>query len=283
MALVVYGHRNKEKQNDTQKGISNRFTGYTDCLSASSNEKLMKSWFRKKTMHKIQNQTVIPELDAVEKAIAECYIDSGVTADKVSVKYDLKSEEIVMTYLDENGSWDQHPFHELSDGFRNTMSLVTDIAYRMAVLNPQLLDDVIAKTPGVIIIDEIDQHLHPKWQKSILKSLTRIFPKVQFIVTTHSPSVIASTMSHQLILLDENGCHYIDSSFGKDANSVLSEIMGVYPRPEAVQLLLNRFYSSLDEEDYVKAKSLLDELKGLVGEDNTDFVGAQTMLDFETV
>lgn len=272
----------KDNQNDLDSKVSNRFNGYQDCLSSSSNEKLMRKWFSTMTLHRLQEQIEVPELTAVEKAIAECFVDSGVIADKVKVRFGIKSGEMEIIYLDEDGFWQKHPFHELSDGFKNTMSLVADIAYRMAVLNPQLLDNAIKKTPGIVLIDEIDQHLHPKWQRSILKSLMKIFPKVQFIVTTHSPSVIASAISSQLIILDEDGCHYPGNSYGKDSNSILSEIMDVAPRPDDIQKRLNEFYQYLDEEKFEQAEKLLDDLVEYVGEDNSDVISARVALDFET-
>lgn len=272
----------KEKQGKTQKKMSNRFAGYVDCLSSSSNEKLMIKWFEKMTYQQLQDDVKVPELTAVENAVAECFLDSGISADAVKVRYRVKSEEIEIVYRDKDGKWQKHPFHELSDGFRNTMSLVADIAYRMAVLNPQLLEKVVKETPGIVIIDEIDQHLHPQWQRVILKSLTKIFPKVQFMVSTHSPSVIASAQKDQLILLGEDGCSYPENTFGKDSNSVLSEIMEVNPRPDEVQNKLDKFNQMLDEEKFEEAKELLDELTVLLGEDNSDVIGARVALDFET-
>lgn len=272
----------KEKQDRTKKRMSNRFAGYIDCLSSSSNEKLMIKWFEKMTYQQLQDDVELPELTAVEKAVAECFLDSGILADSVKVRYRVKSEEIEIVYRDKDGKWHKHPFHELSDGFRNTMSLVADIAYRMAVLNPQLLENVVKETPGIVIIDEIDQHLHPQWQRAILKSLMRIFPNVQFIVSTHSPSVIASAKKNQLILLGEDGCSYPENTFGKDSNSVLSEIMEVNPRPDEVQCKLDEFNQMLDEEKFEQAKVLLNELTAMLGEDNSDVVSAKVALDFET-
>lgn len=74
----------------------------------------------------------------------------------------------------------------MSDGYRGTLSLFADIAYRMAMLNPALGDRVL-KTPGVVMIDKIDLHLHSRWQARILEGFVRIFPNVQFIVTRHLP------------------------------------------------------------------------------------------------
>lgn len=273
----------REKNNAIEKNLKNRLSGYIDCLSSMSNEKLMIKWFQKMTMQELQDGEKIPELTAVETAVSQCYKGSGITADNVKVRFNIKSNELEITYLDEDGKKQKHPFHELSDGFKNTLSLVADIAYRMAVLNPQFLSDVIRKTTGVVIIDEIDQHLHPKWQKNILKNLMTIFPKVQFIVTTHSPSVISSAKKHQLIVLDDGDVHYYDDEiYGKDVNSVLSEIMEVNARPDDIELEFSKFYDYLEDEKYDKAREVLDELSKLLGHSDNGVISATVALDFET-
>ena len=273
----------KEKQADIASEISNRFGGYVDCLSASSNEKLMIKWFKKMTMIQVQEETEIPELTAVRTAIAECYKSGDLISSDVDVRYSLKSDELEIIYIDKDGNKQKQPFHELSDGYKNTLSLVGDIAYRMAVLNPQLLGEVTKKTPGVVLIDEVDQHLHPLWQKNILRCLMQIFPKVQFVVTTHSPSIISSAINSNLILLDNDGCHYYGrDAYGKDVNSVLYEIMGAGYRPDEIESKLKEFNDCLDRRDFDKAKNILDELTDLLGEKNTDVVNAKIAYDFET-
>ena len=104
--------------------------------------------------------------------------------------------------------------------------LAADIAYRMAALKPQLLGNVCRETDGVVLIDEVDLHLHPTWQQRILGDLTEIFPKVQFIVSTHAPAVINTVKSENIILLDD-GMAYEPSGevHGKDTNTIISGIM----------------------------------------------------------
>lgn len=195
----------QENNSENKQTFSNRFDGYIDSLSALSNEKLLIKWFKKMTLIQAQEETLLPELSAVRKAISECYKSGNKTMSDTDVKFNLKSDELEIIYTDQDGKKQRQPFRELSDGYRNTLSLVGDIAFRMAALNPQMLGEVTAKTPGIVLIDEIDQHLHPYWQKNILNCLTRIFPKVQFIVTTHSPNVISSALGTNLILLDDTG------------------------------------------------------------------------------
>ena len=275
--------QNKDKKIANEKEMNNRFGGYVDCLSALSNEKLMIKWFKKMTMIQVQEETEIPELTAVRTAIAECYKSGDLISSDVDVRYSLKSDELEIIYTDKDGIKQKQPFHELSDGYKNTLSLVGDIAYRMAVLNPQLLGEVTKKTPGIVLIDEVDQHLHPLWQKNILRCLMQIFPKVQFVVTTHSPSIISSAINSNLILLDNDGCHYYGKdAYGKDVNSVLYEIMGSGYRPDEIESKLKEFNDCLDRRDFEKAKNILDELTDLLGEKNTDVVNAKIAYDFET-
>ena len=112
--------------------------------------------------------------------------------------------------------------NDLSDGYRSTLSMIADIAYRMAILNPQLFDDVLTQTPGVVLIDEVDLHLHPLWQQRILKDLMNIFPNVQFIVTTHAPAVIGSVKKENLLVLTDNRTAFMPvcEVYGSDANSI---------------------------------------------------------------
>lgn len=272
----------REKAMSSEMKHRNRFSGYVDCLSSMSNEKLMIKWFNKMTMQQLQDGEIIPELATVEEAVARCFEGSGIVANDIKVRFNIKSNELEITYIDHDGKKIKQPFHELSDGYKNTLSLVADIAYRMAVLNPQLLSDVVRKTSGIIIIDEIDQHLHPKWQKNILKTLKSIFPKIQFIVSTHSPSVISSASENELMVLNEGNITRFNKIYGKDINSVLIEIMDVKSRPDDVEKKLNSFYEYLDKENYSKAKEILDELSELLGENNNDVVKANVAFDFES-
>lgn len=270
------------KQESSLKHFDNRFQGYIDCLLAESNEKLMLKWFEKMTYTQLQEGETIPELEAVKNAIAECYIESGANVSDVNVMFNVKNYRLEISYVDSNNNCQCHPFHELSDGYRNTLSLIADIAYRMAVLNPQFLGEVTKKTPGIVLIDEIDLHLHPIWQKRILKTLKKVFPLIQFIVTTHSPSIISSAKADELMILDGNKCRSFDYEvYGKDVNSVLSEIMETSERPDEITEMFGEFEKFMENGEYEKAGKKLDELRGLLGDNDSGVVSAAVSLDFE--
>lgn len=94
------------------------------------------------------------------------------------------------------------PFEGLSNGYRDVIRIVADIATRICILNPYLTEEILRRNPGVVIIDELDLSLHPGWQRGIVNTLTGIFPKVQFICTSHSPFIVQSLQNGQLISME---------------------------------------------------------------------------------
>lgn len=270
----------KEKQ-DSKLVQFPRQTGYLDCLDAASNEKLMLKWFEKMTLQEAQRKAEIPEFAAVKKAIAECF--ASITGhDEIEVTFDLDTHGLDIQFTERNGIRKRLPASALSDGYKNTLSMIGDIAYRMAVLNPALLDRVLEKTPGVVLIDEVDLHLHPLWQQRILGDLQRIFPKVQFIVTTHAPAIISSVKRENLLILTDNEGAYSPTceTYGSDANSVLTSIMGASARPVEIKERFDAFYAAVDREEYARAKELLIGLERLIGTDDPEIVGGHVTLDF---
>lgn len=123
----------------------------------------------------LQEGSLVPELEVVKRAMEKCYTGAQNSGDKAKFEYKLKSNEIEIEYK-KDGVVEKLPMRLLSDGLKITISMVADIAYRMAVLNPQLLDNILEETPGIVLIDEVDMHLHPAWQKWIVEDLHYIFP-----------------------------------------------------------------------------------------------------------
>ena len=182
-------------------------------------------------------------------------------------------------YRDNSGEWMRISINQLSDGYKSTISLVADIAYRMAVLNPQLLGNVCEETDGIILIDEIDLHLHPTWQQRILQDLRYIFPKVQFIVSTHAPAVVSTAKSENVIILD-NGEVYEPSGevHGKDTNTIISGIMGASERPVEIKALFKEFYHYIDEGNADEAERVLKDVKNKIGEDDAEIASCNVKL-----
>lgn len=119
------------------------------------------------------------------------------------------------------------PFVSLSDGYRNVIKMILDIATRMCILNPYLKGEALEKTPGVVVIDEIDLSLHPTWQKRIIGILRTLFPRIQFICATHSPFIVQSLEADELIALDRDEKPTADEYSGESIEDIAEDVMGV--------------------------------------------------------
>jgi predicted ATP-binding protein involved in virulence len=154
------------------------------------------------------------------------------------------------------------PFHLLSDGQRIMIGLVADIAIKAAILNPHLGESVLSKTPGVVLIDEIDLHLHPRWQRHLVEDLKRTFPEMQVFATTHSPQVIGETPREQIIQLDADGdWKHPDQTIGLSSDEVLEFIMDASTRNEGSQEDLNRLEQLLEDANFEDARKLLHTMR----------------------
>ncbi len=158
------------------------------------------------------------------------------------------------------------PFESLSGGEQAYFLLAVDLARRLLLEFP---GRTLAEAPGIVCIDEIELHLHPAWQRTILTSLVDLFPRCQFIVTTHSPQVIGSVAARHVRLLscDENGV--IDAaepaaSMGRDSNHVLKGIMDTPEQDPEVDGLFAKFDQLVDEGALDEADRVLDTLDELI-------------------
>jgi predicted ATP-binding protein involved in virulence len=213
-----------QKREKSAQKPGSRFRGYEDAFAPAANHKLLSAWMRKAQMVALQRNEQIPELVAVQKAVANCLPGCA------EVFFDIDDDEIVS--VAKSGS--VTPFHRLSDGYKNMLGTVADIAYRTAVLNPHLGANAVAQTDGVVLIDELDLHLHPSWQRNVVADLKRTFPRIQFVVTTHSPFIIQSLHADELIPLSgERPGPYVD----RGIEEIAEEVMGVEtPHRSAVYL-----------------------------------------------
>ncbi len=263
--LAYYGtgrlwddHREKWSKKNRE---NTRINGYIDCLDGRANIKLLLDFFKRMSLKSINNGKDNMTFIAVKGSMEKCFRRlTGIDDVKVMVNPDTFGIEIKYNSVDEGII--QIPLEQLSDGYRCALSLIGDIAYRMATLNPQLKNKVLEETPGIVMIDEVDLHLHPEWQQHILKDLTETFPKVQFIVTTHAPAIINSTEYGNLLVLEANKVDYLGTdAYGQDVNTIIKSYMGSSIRPLAIQEKFEEFYHNLDEEKIEEAKEVLDELK----------------------
>jgi predicted ATP-binding protein involved in virulence len=175
-------------------------------------------------------------------------------------------------------------FNQLSAGERMLIGLALDIAYRVTTANPQAENALLS--PGIVLIDELELHLHPKWQATVLNALHQTFPNIQFIVTTHSPLVINHVQSDQLVLINNDKIvqgEDIQEVYGKDVNSITENIMGAPKRPKDVEKMIEeiRSYLTDDNMQIEKAKEKLSQLQEKIGKNDGDVIELDTMILLE--
>jgi predicted ATP-binding protein involved in virulence len=182
-----------EKALRDQERLSEPFYGYRMSVDKRCNPDDLIRWMGIERRNELDEEESSPALRLVYQAI------ESMLPEIASARYSTKLRTLVLKYA----TGERHTFSELSDGYRNVVAIAADLAVKAAMLNPQLAEKALEMTPGVVLIDELDLHLHPKWQRRVIGDLRRTFPLVQFICTTHSPFLIQSLRSgEELIVLD---------------------------------------------------------------------------------
>ncbi|WP_197731763.1 MULTISPECIES: AAA family ATPase [Dickeya] len=165
---------------------------------------------------------------------------------------------------------------QLSQGEKSLMALVGDIARRLAIMNPALDNPLHGQ--GIVLIDEVDMHLHPSWQRSIIERLTTTFPNCQFILTTHSPLVISDCKDVLVYSLDNGELTVVPSQYGQDANSVLLEVMDTHIRNAQIAKKLGDLLDMIQHQQLTQAKTLLEELTAELPASNLELTKARLLL-----
>ena len=171
------------------------------------------------------------------------------------------------------------PVQQLSDGERGILSLVLDLTRRLAQANPNFTDPA-SEAEAVVLIDEIDLHLHPKWQRQIVHNLTKAFPHCQFIATTHSPQIIGEVPHERIQIISDGEVYSPNHSFGVDSSRVLEEIMDADPRATEVKELLSKVSQVIGKEQFDQARDLVGQLVERLGDGDPEVTRLQTLLDF---
>lgn len=169
--------------------------------------------------------------------------------------------------------------NQLSDGEKCTLALVGDLARRMAIANPHMEDPL--QSEGIILIDEIDLHLHPGWQRSIIPALKETFPNCQFLLSTHSPQILSHLDRNSIWLLERSRADVIakrpEDAYGQEANRILEDLMKVPARPQEIQKKLADLFLAIEKGRLKRAKRLLSDMQGKIGTD-PDLVKASVLL-----
>lgn len=171
------------------------------------------------------------------------------------------------------------PLTNLSDGERGVLAMVFDLTRRLSLANPRS-EDPIGTGEAIVLIDEIELHLHPNWQRQIVARLLKAFPKCQFIVTTHSPQILGELDASKIWILSESKPFNPLRSFGMDSSQILEEIMDVSPRNKQIGDKLRKLAIAVNKSDKASVSKIHKQLRKLLGESAPEVLEAETMLQF---
>ncbi len=248
-------------------------SAYEGSLTSGANFRTFFEWFReredleneaRRDQHEIFTNTANiefpdPQLEAVRMALMHFMPEF----EKLTVRRNPLRMEVIK-------QGERLEISQLSDGEKCLMAMIGDMARRVAIANPTLDNPLQAE--GIVLIDEIDLHLHPYWQRRIIPKLTEVFPNIQFLISTHSPHVITHVQPENLFLLTmcREGliAQRATESYGKTVERVLEDIMGLETtRPIVVNTALREIYLQIDQGDLTGAKDLILALEHKIGSD----------------
>ena len=173
---------------------------------------------------------------------------------------------------------DKVEVNQLSSGEKSLLMLVSNLAYRMALLNPNA-QNPLKEGQGIVLIDEIDLHLHPRWQRAVIPKLQHIFPNIQWVISTHSPQVLGEVEGAKIYILDNKQVRLLDfNTYGKDMNRILDRIMGVPERNEKVLEDFDHYFELIELNELADAQNLRQSLEKRIGTDEPLFRRADGIL-----
>lgn len=243
-----------ENNSTKKKSLYGRTEAFNHCLDKKHGAELAFGYIRKFKNIAVEEREgkSFPAYDAILDAINEAFGDELSPGERVI--FSTRYERDIVALQMKDGT--VVPFTSLSDGYRNVIKIIVDIATRMCILNPYQKENVLKNTPGIVVIDEIDLSLHPTWQRKIIGILKELFPKIQFICATHSPFIIQSLEEGELITLDQP----LDSEYsGESIEDIAEDIMGV----KMVQYSIKKQKMYEAAQDYLKALERAESQKDL--------------------
>ncbi len=261
----------KEKKNTGLEPTGSRLRGYYNTLDSTTNTWFFLNIYKTETLWELQHNEKSNLLSAVNKAVMTCVKDCK------NIYHDVKEDQLIIQLSND----ELIPFYMLSDGVRSILAMVMELSFRCYLLNPHLGASAPVITNGIVLIDEIDLHLHPEWQKTIINDLRKAFPSLQFIVTTHAPLIVGSLKDGEIFCIADKQAFNFPIQYGKDANSILNE-MGTSEMDEELKNKINNYFLLIEggqgkTRDAVLLRSQLEEL---LGREHTELQRADMMLSF---
>lgn len=258
-----------------------RETALRHALDAGRDYKQMVQWFflrenqelRERLQIKNDRLFELPDLKAVRAAVVrvvenveQIFFEDSPPRLKVRRRTSEQETEIL-------------DVEQFSDGYRNLLALVLDFARRLAQAHPNW--DNPLEAPGILLIDEVELHLHPQWQQRIIPNLTSVFPNTQLILATHSPQVLTTVTRENIAILRDNQLYAPQiSTYGAESNRVMGEVMQTDNRPPDNRLvhLLRELFEHITYGRFDEALNLHEDLARQWGPDEPALIEAVTTI-----
>lgn len=286
MALPLFASFSTEDIHASRKIDASRFKvynhkasfGYYECLEGNG---FFPYWLKRLLVLQESHENH-PEIAIVRTAIRNALGPEGCN---IISDMQVRPNQRKVYYILPDGRETEADY--LSDGYRRLVNIVTDLAFRCALLNRGIYgENACALTRGTVLIDEADLHLHPSLQAVVLKGLRHAFPRLQFIVSSHAPMLMSCVETN-----DENTVYKLNYSptdgygiipvntYGMDLSTLTDVILNQVPRAAAVDQNLSQLFRLIDEGDYKEAAGLLQQLRDRHGENLPELTQAEAMLN----
>ncbi len=267
---------------------------YKDSLSNVTRFDELLQWFKEREekevrgldqiSHKILHQQrlegkvpegIDPQLEAVRKTIESF---TGFESPRFASN-PLNDDDPLKLTVTKDG--EPFPVDQLSGGEKNLLAMTADIVRRLVIANPNRGDDYL-EGHGIVMIDEIDLHMHPQWQRILLPKLRGTFPNIQFIVTTHSPQVLSHVENKAVFVLEQTDEGIVQAplgeAYGQSYERLLEDVFGVPYRPDEVKEELGELFTRIQNNEVTAAREKLAELQALIGISDPELVRAEFLL-----
>jgi len=253
-----------------------RWEAYSSSLDPNLDDGPLLQWLQDEMLGDVaRNRQGEPER-FFDKAVMEATVRA--TPGVANAWYDPVEQSPVVRFEDGHVA----PWSELSDGYHVFIALVADIARRAVMLNEIDGAEAPARAEGVVLIDELDLHLHPRWQRVALAGLRQAFPRLQLVVTTHSPQVLSSAENRQVRRLVDGKLQDEDVFVeGRDTNAILREFMHTNDRDEEGTRALRALHDAIDQGRREEAARLYQQLLGRWGDLDPALIRAKALIDSE--
>jgi predicted ATP-binding protein involved in virulence len=271
---------NERVKDAKSNGPARRWEAFYDCFNERIRFAELQNWFLGETLAAVNRSGKMrPGFEVVKRAILRCVPEAD------GLWFDPTDRKQIILSIAGNAQ----PFDNLSAGQRMMLALVADLAIKAVTQNAFLLPPdelgsedeplprVLRETPGMVLIDELDVHLHPIWQRRVATDLKETFPSIQFICTSHSPQVIGEVKPDEVRLLQGDHAEKPSQSFGMDSNWILNVLMGGKDMSPEIKEDIRAVERFAVKKDFVNARRILQSLRERVGNSKEIQLAASTI------